>query len=68
MVMVCCSCLLSECAVAAAQVMVCFGVEDTAEAMRLGQEAAAMVSQTFTKPIKLEFEKVRAWCGCGCGG
>ncbi len=40
------------------QVMVYFGVEDTAEAMRLGQEAAALVSQTFTKPIKLEFEKV----------
>ncbi|GAB4815412.1 hypothetical protein N2152v2_002458 [Parachlorella kessleri] len=39
-------------------VMVYFGVEDTAEAMRLGQEAAALVSQTFTKPIKLEFEKV----------
>ncbi len=39
--------------------MVYFGVEDTAEAMRLGQEAAALVSETFTKPIKLEFEKVR---------
>ena len=58
-----------------------FGVDDVAEAMRLGQEAAEtwlmgalvsqvfvvadalgsaedMVSATFTKPIKLEFEKV----------
>lgn len=51
--------------------MVYFGVEDTAEAMRLGQEAAAMVSETFAKPIKLEFEKVRGGvCVCvyGCGG
>eukprot|EP00434_Breviolum_minutum_P041515 symbB.v1.2.036929.t1/scaffold5332.1/size28346/2 len=39
-------------------VMVKFGVDDVAEAMRLGQEAADMVSATFTKPIKLEFEKV----------
>ena len=61
--------------------MVKFGVDDLAEAMRLGQEAAAaslqrgcaksqplassiskptedMVSATFIKPIKLEFEKV----------
>lgn len=39
-------------------VMVKFGVDDVAEAMRLGQEAADMVSETFIKPIKLEFEKV----------
>eukprot|EP00913_Durusdinium_trenchii_P019045 g17899.t1 len=39
-------------------VMVKFGVDDVAEAMRLGQETAEMVSATFTKPIKLEFEKV----------
>eukprot|EP00435_Cladocopium_sp_Y103_P014744 s3498_g3.t1 len=39
-------------------VMVKFGVDDVAEAMRLGQEAADMVSATFIKPIKLEFEKV----------
>lgn len=39
-------------------VMVNFGVADTAEAMRLGQEAAALVSATFAEPIKLEFEKV----------
>merc|ERR1712176_717400 len=30
----------------------------TAEAMKLGEEAADMVSQTFISPIKLEFEKV----------
>ena len=28
------------------------------EAMRLGEEAAALVTETFPKPIKLEFEKV----------
>jgi DNA polymerase delta subunit 1 len=28
------------------------------EAMRLGAEAAGLVSKTFQKPIKLEFEKV----------
>lgn len=39
-------------------VMVHFGVEDTKRAMELGQEAAAYVSKTFVKPIKLEFEKV----------
>merc|ERR1719492_481471 len=38
--------------------MVKFGVDSIEEAMRLGQEAANMVSQTFIKPIKLEFEKV----------
>lgn len=39
-------------------VMVKFGVSEVAEAMRLGEEAANMVSDTFIKPIKLEFEKV----------
>merc|ERR1719401_389800 len=39
-------------------VMVKFGVDSVAEAMSLGQEAADMVSETFLKPIKLEFEKV----------
>merc|ERR1719245_256424 len=39
-------------------VMVKFGTESIEEAMRLGQEAADHVSQTFLKPIKLEFEKV----------
>merc|ERR1719230_746074 len=39
-------------------VMVKFGVDSIEEAMKLGQEAADMVSATFIKPIKLEFEKV----------
>lgn len=39
-------------------VMVKFGTEDLAEAMKLGQEAAEFVSSKFVKPIKLEFEKV----------
>lgn len=39
-------------------VMVKFGVQDLAEAMKLGNEAAAYVSDKFVKPIKLEFEKV----------
>merc|ERR1719411_2226351 len=39
-------------------VMVKFGVDNVAEAMRLGEEAADMVSATFIRPIKLEFEKV----------
>lgn len=39
-------------------VMVLFGVDDTLKAMELGREAAAYVSETFVKPIKLEFEKV----------
>ena len=33
-------------------------VPDIARAMELGREAADFVSQTFVKPIKLEFEKV----------
>ncbi len=38
--------------------MVKFGTEDIKEAMRLGREAAAVVSKEFIAPIKLEFEKV----------
>jgi len=39
-------------------VFVQFGVETVEEAMKLGEEAADMVSKTFISPIKLEFEKV----------
>ncbi|PMD15313.1 hypothetical protein NA56DRAFT_754066 [Hyaloscypha hepaticicola] len=39
-------------------VMVKFGVEDLATAMKLGEEAAQFVSSKFIRPIKLEFEKV----------
>jgi DNA polymerase delta subunit 1 len=39
-------------------VMVKFGTEDRSEAMRLGEEAAALVSKKFVSPIKLEFEKI----------
>ncbi|KAG9129217.1 hypothetical protein Leryth_006490 [Lithospermum erythrorhizon] len=39
-------------------VMVQFGVPTVEEAMNLGKEAADFISGTFTKPIKLEFEKV----------
>jgi DNA polymerase delta subunit 1 len=39
-------------------VMVKFGPKDLATAMRLGQEAADLVSSKFISPIKLEFEKV----------
>ena len=39
-------------------VMVKFGPKELAKAMDLGQEAADFVSTKFTKPIKLEFEKV----------
>jgi len=39
-------------------VMVKFGVASVEEAMKLGNEAAEMVSQTFIHPIKLDFEKV----------
>ena len=38
--------------------MVKFGTDSIEESMRLGQEAAAYVSNFFIKPIKLEFEKV----------
>jgi DNA polymerase delta subunit 1 len=39
-------------------IMVKFGTEDRAEAMRLGKIAAEEVSKKFIKPIKLEFEKI----------
>lgn len=39
-------------------VMVKFGPNDLATAMKLGDEAAEYVSAKFIKPIKLEFEKV----------
>ena len=39
-------------------VMVKFGVDTVAEAMKYGEEAASYVSDKFIKPIKLEFEKV----------
>jgi DNA polymerase delta subunit 1 len=39
-------------------VMVKFGTDSIATAMDMGREAADMVSQTFIRPIKLEFEKV----------
>jgi DNA polymerase delta subunit 1 len=39
-------------------VMVKFGTDDLATAMKLGTEAAAFVSEKFPNPIKLEFEKV----------
>ena len=38
-------------------VMIKFGTDDLAESMRLGNDAAERVTQTFLKPIKLEFEK-----------
>ena len=38
--------------------MVRFGVSTVAEAMKLGHEAAVGVTESFIKPIKLEFEKV----------
>lgn len=39
-------------------VMVKLGVASVREAMDIGKEAAEWVSSHFTKPIKLEFEKV----------
>lgn len=39
-------------------VMIQFGVPTIQEAMTLGREASDYISATFTKPIKLEFEKV----------
>ncbi|KAF8573753.1 hypothetical protein K439DRAFT_1399532 [Ramaria rubella] len=39
-------------------VMVKFGTDNLEEAMRLGGEAASLVTTRFIKPIKLEFEKV----------
>ena len=41
-------------------VFVKFGAPDVAESMRLGEEAAGIITDTFPKPIKLEFEKVYA--------
>jgi DNA polymerase delta subunit 1 len=38
--------------------MVRFRTDSIEESMRLGKEAADYVSETFIKPIKLEFEKV----------
>lgn len=39
-------------------VMVRFGVTTVEEAMDLGRKAAAMVTETFVRPINLDFEKV----------
>ncbi|GJP75446.1 hypothetical protein CLOP_g5892 [Closterium sp. NIES-67] len=39
-------------------VMVMFGVDSVEEAMRMGRQAAEEISDTFPKPIRLEFEKV----------
>ncbi|KAL8429124.1 hypothetical protein Efla_003177 [Eimeria flavescens] len=39
-------------------VMVRFGTDSIAEAMKLGEEAANRISSEFVNPIKLEFEKV----------
>ena len=38
-------------------VMIKFGTTSLAESMRLGLEAAGRITETFLKPIKLEFEK-----------
>lgn len=38
--------------------MIKFGTENVQEAMKLGLEAAELLSDRFLKPIKLEFEKV----------
>lgn len=39
-------------------VMVNFGAKTLEETMKLGREAAEYVTAKFTKPIKMEFEKV----------
>jgi DNA polymerase delta subunit 1 len=39
-------------------VMIKFGCKTVAEAIRLGEEAAPLVTDIFVNPIKLEFEKV----------
>eukprot|EP00033_Pygsuia_biforma_P006271 GCRY01006987.1.p1 GENE.GCRY01006987.1~~GCRY01006987.1.p1 ORF type:complete len:597 (-),score=200.00 GCRY01006987.1:27-1724(-) len=39
-------------------VMIKFGVDNVEESMALGEKAATFVSDTFVKPIRLEFEKV----------
>lgn len=38
-------------------VMIKFGTTDLAESMRLGLQAAGLITSTFLPPIKLEFEK-----------
>lgn len=38
--------------------MIDFGVETIEEALKLGKEAAAYVTEFFKKPVRLEFEKV----------
>lgn len=38
--------------------MACLQTPDVAEAMELGQKAAALISIKFPPPVKLEFEKV----------
>lgn len=38
-------------------VMVKFGIDSLSRVMELGREAAEWVSLSFTKPIRLEFEK-----------
>lgn len=43
-------------------VMVNFHVDSLEESMKLGREAAELISTKFIKPIKLEFEKVLLWC------
>lgn len=39
-------------------VMIKFGIKEVAETMELAKKAADVVSATFQKPIRLEFEKV----------
>ncbi|XP_074567466.1 DNA polymerase delta catalytic subunit [Curcuma longa] len=39
-------------------VMVQFGVPSVEEAMKLGREASEYITETFIKPIRLEFEKI----------
>lgn len=39
-------------------VMINFQVKTLEQSMALGREAAALISNNFVKPIKLEFEKV----------
>jgi hypothetical protein len=53
-------CLFQRCASvpAAAAVVVLHQVADVAEAMKLGQQAADLISTKFPPPVKLEFEKV----------
>jgi DNA polymerase delta subunit 1 len=38
--------------------MIKFGVDTVEEAMKLGKEAASIITKQFINPIKLEFEKV----------